>query len=278
MIKALQVALDLLREAAWRKWFLGLFITITAVLVLLAFSLQLDVVDGAIAGSSIFGAVLFEDIRTASAALGPLFMATTVCAAMGGALFLSVACADFAPSLLSPGRIEHLLSLPVTRAQLLLGTWAGGLGVSIIATLYGACGVVVLLGAKTGVWNLRLLLGALIGVVVFATVYAAMMLAAVAVRSAAFSAAVGLAVCILGIVSSSRAAIAKAIDPGAGRLIFEWAMVPIPKLGTLAVRAAFLSGERAFDLNELWRLVAGAGLFSGAVLFVALFLFERKDF
>jgi ABC-type transport system involved in multi-copper enzyme maturation permease subunit len=278
VIKASQVAMDLLREAAWRKWFLGLFVTITGILVLLAFSLQLDVVDGAIAGSSLFGSVLFEDIRTASAALDPLFMATTVCAAMGGALFLSVACADFAPSLLSPGRIEHLLSLPVTRAQLLLGTWAGGLGVAIIATVYGSLGVIVLLGVKTGVWRAELLAGALIGVVVFATVYAGMMLAAVLVRSAAFSAAVGLALCILGIVSSNRAAIARAIDPGAGRLIFEWAMVPVPKLGTLAVRAAFLSGHHAFDRTELYRLVGGAGLFTAGILLIALFLFERKDF
>ena len=68
MLKATQVALDLLREAAWRKWFLGLFLTITGVLILLGFSLQLDVVDGAIAGSSLFGEVLFSEIRTASSA------------------------------------------------------------------------------------------------------------------------------------------------------------------------------------------------------------------
>ena len=278
MLKATQVALDLLREAAWRKWFLGLFLTITAVLVLLGFSLQLDVVDGAIAGSSLFGEVLFADIRTASSALEPLFMGTTVAAAMIGALFLSVACSDFAPSLLSPGRIEHLLSLPVTRAQLLLGTWAGGLSVAIISTAYGAAGLVVLLGLKTGVWNFRLLAGALIGVVVFATVYAAMMLAAVLVRSAAFCAAVGLATVTLGVVSSARASIARAIDPGVGRLIFEWAMVPIPRLGSLAVRAAFVSGEHAFETVELWRLVGGATLFSAGILLVALFIFERKDF
>jgi ABC-type transport system involved in multi-copper enzyme maturation permease subunit len=248
------------------------------VLVLLGFSLQLDVVDGAIAGSSFFGEVLFEDIRTASSALDPLFMGTTVAAAMAGALFLSVACSDFAPSLLSPGRIEHLLSLPVTRAQLLLGTWAGGLTVAIISTAYGALGIIVLLGAKTGVWNFKLLGGALLGVVVFATVYAAMMLAAVLVRSAAFSAAVGLATVVLGVVSAARASIAKAIDPGAGRWVFEWAMVPIPRLGSLAVRAAFFAGNHAYDPAELWRFVAGAVTFSAGLLLVALFVFERKDF
>jgi Cu-processing system permease protein len=278
MSKMLQVALDLLREAAWRRWFLGLFIAITGVLLLLGFTLKLDVVDGAIAGSSLFGSMLFEEIRSVDSALAPLFMGTTVCAAAGGALFLSVACADFAPSLLSPGRIEHLLSLPVTRSQLLLGTWLGGVAVAVIATLYGALGVVVLLGSKTGLWNVRLLLGALIGVAVFATVYAGMMLAAVLVRSAAFSAASGLGLTLLGIVSSNRVPIAKAIDPGLGRQIFEYAMVPVPKLGTLAVRAAFLSGSHGFDTGELLRLLGGAGLFAAGVLALALYLFERKDF
>ncbi|MBK7865374.1 MAG: hypothetical protein IPJ65_43615 [Archangiaceae bacterium] len=278
MLKLLQVALDLIREAAWRKWFLGLFLTVTLVLVLLGLSLQLDVVDGAIAGSTLFGEVLFEEIRTVTSALSPLFMAVTVAASMGGALFLSVACSDFAPSLLSPGRIEHLLSLPVTRAQLLLGTWLGGVAVAAIATAYGTLGLIVLLGAKTGVWNFALFGGALVGVLVFATVFAAMMLAAVAVRSAAFCAAVGLATVVLGIVSSNRAAIARAIDPGLGRRIFEWAMVPVPKLGTLAVRAALISGHRLPDAAELLRLIGGAGLFSAGLLLVALFVFERKDF
>ncbi|MBL8957880.1 MAG: ABC transporter permease subunit [Myxococcaceae bacterium] len=278
MMKTAQVAVDLLREAAWRKWFLGLFFAISATLVLLGFSLQLDVVDGAIAGSSFFGEVLFEEIRTASAALAPLFMGTTIAGAMVGAMFLSVACSDFAPSLLSPGRIEHLLSLPVTRAQLLFGTWLGGLAVAIVSTLYATAGVLVLLGVKTGVWNFMLLVGALIGVIVFATVYAVMMLAAVLVRSAAFCAAVGLATVVLGIVSSARAGIAKAIDPGVGRQVFEWAMVPIPRLGSLAVRAAFLTGDHTFDVGELWRYLAGAVFFSAGMLLVALFVFERKDF
>jgi hypothetical protein len=152
------------------------------------------------------------------------------------------------------------------------------LSIAIIATLYGCFGIVVLLGAKTGVWNVKLLAGALIGVIVFASVYAVMMLAAVLVRSASFSAAAGLGFCILGIVSSNRASIARAIDPGFGRTAFEWSMVPVPKLGTLAVRAAFLSGHHDFDAAELWRLLGGAGLFTAGILLLALFLFERKDF
>jgi hypothetical protein len=55
-------------------------------------------------------------------------------------------------------------------------------------------------------------------------------------------------------------------------------MVPVPRLGTLAVRAAFLSGHHALDTKELLRLLGGAGLFAAGVLALALYLFERKDF
>ena len=97
----LAVARDLLREAFARKWVLGLMVGITLVLALLALFLKLDVVDGAIAGSRLFGAMLFEDIVATDKALRPIYMVAAGVGFFGGALFLAVACSDFAPSLLS---------------------------------------------------------------------------------------------------------------------------------------------------------------------------------
>ena len=45
----LAVARDILREAASRKWFLGLGALITLSLITLGLSLKMDVVDGALA-------------------------------------------------------------------------------------------------------------------------------------------------------------------------------------------------------------------------------------
>jgi len=51
----LAVALDVLREASKRRWFLALGIIVTGALVLCALGLRLDIVDGALAATRLFG-------------------------------------------------------------------------------------------------------------------------------------------------------------------------------------------------------------------------------
>src|SRR6478735_6349643 len=110
MKQMFRVAWDLLLEASRRRWFLALFGGITLVLLVLGFSLQLDVVDGAIAGSKLFGNLMSTDIVSANRVMGALFTAVSYVSFYGGAFFLALACSDFAPELLAPGRIEQLLS------------------------------------------------------------------------------------------------------------------------------------------------------------------------
>src|SRR5262249_23980582 len=135
------VAFDLFREAASRRWFLSLGLGITLLLAVLGLTLRLDVVDGALAATRLFGKVLHTDIRSVDVALRPVFRAASYVIFYGGLGFGILACADFAPSLLAPGRIEHLLALPVQRWQLLGGTFLGVLGLSTIFALYGAGGL-----------------------------------------------------------------------------------------------------------------------------------------
>ena len=75
MIATLNIARDLLREAASRKWFLVLGVAITLVLATVGLSLEMDVVDGALAGTRLFGELIDENIRSADVALRPVFMA-----------------------------------------------------------------------------------------------------------------------------------------------------------------------------------------------------------
>jgi ABC-type transport system involved in multi-copper enzyme maturation permease subunit len=257
---------------------LGLLIAISLVLVLLGFFLKLDVVDGAIAGSKLFGAVIFDNIMPSDVALGPVYMTVAGFGFFGGALFLAVACSDFAPSLLSPGRIEHLLSLPVARWQLLLGTYLGVLALSVMCTAYGAVGVTVVFGVKTGVWTSALLKGSLLGVAGFCALYAAMLTSALFVRSAAAGASVGLFVLVMGILSSVRDSIEGSLEPGFGRLAFHYGVQPFPRLLKLAGECVHLAGGRDFDGALTARLVASALIFSLGMLAVAVWRFERKDF
>lgn len=278
MRQLLRVAIDLLLEAARRKWFLALFGGITLVLLVLGFSLQLDVVDGALAGSKLFGALLFDDIVSANKVMAGVSIATAYASFYGGAFFLAIACSDFAPELLAPGRIEHLLSLPVSRWQLLFGTYLGVVVLAALGVVYGAGGLTVLLGVKTGMWNERLLLGSLVGWVGFCALYAVMLTTNFFARSAALSGALGVVTLILGVVASFRESIAVTMTPGFGRELFSWAMLPIPRLGTLATVSARIAAAEPIDGDVVSRLIVGCFIFSAALLSVAAWRFERKDF
>ena len=136
MRAALTVAGDLLREASSRRWFLALGIGITTLLVVLGFALRLEVVDGALAATRLFGKDVGRgDIRSVEVALRYVYRAVAYVLFYGGLAFGIVACSDFGPSLLAPGRIEHLLSLPVRGFELLLSTFLGVLVLSLIGAV-----------------------------------------------------------------------------------------------------------------------------------------------
>src|SRR5262249_41105822 len=140
-VKTFAVALDLLREAASRRWFLALGGAITLLLAVLGLALQIEVVDGALAATRLFGEVMRTDIQSVDVALRPVFRAAAYVVCYGGLAFGVLACADFAPSLLAPGRIEHLLSLPVRRWELCAGTFLGVMALAVGGAVYGAGGL-----------------------------------------------------------------------------------------------------------------------------------------
>lgn len=272
-----EVALQVLREAMRRRWVLALFVGITGALLLLSVTLQLEVVDGALAASRLFGKVIGLGAADAEVALRPLFAAGSALLFYGGLLFGIVATADFAPRLLEPGRIEHLLALPIRRWQLLLGTFLGVLTLCLVAGLYGALSFTVLIGAKTGFWMWQLFTSALLCTVAFASIYAVMLSVVTVVRSAAASAALGGVMFILGIIASNRVSIAPFITAGWGRTSFEALTAVIPRIANLGLLAARpgLDPER---LAQLPSLLVGMGLFTAAVLTLGVSNFESKDY
>jgi Cu-processing system permease protein len=272
------IAGDLLRQAVLRKWFLALGFGITLVLVLLGTSLRMDVVDGALAGTRLFGKVMRGDISAADVALRPVFAAATYVIYYGFTAFLILACADFAPALLVPGRIEHMLALPVRRFELLAGTYLGVLVLATLAAVYGAGGLCVLLGIKTGVWTFRPVLAALLTSVSFATIYAGMLLSALLARSAAISAAAGGVLFILGIVAGRRDSLLVAWYEGPTRTLFAAATGLLPRISSLGSLAAEIAGGEAVALGSVAALVGGFVLFVLGALALAVWVFERKDY
>jgi ABC-type transport system involved in multi-copper enzyme maturation permease subunit len=278
MRPVLGIAGYVLREAASRKFILAFVVGITLVLVGMALSLRIDVVDGALAASRLFGEVLSTDIRAVDVALKPVFQAAAALVFYGGILFGIVSCSDFAPGLLSPGRIEHLLALPLRRWQILAGTFLGVMTLAVGGALYGSGGLVLIFGVKTGFWTVGPLIAALLACVGFAAVYAVMLTTATLVRSAALCAALGGLTLMAGIVAGYRTKLASFIEEGLSRELFKAVTLVLPKLSTVAQASMDLAASTPLEVRSLGMLLAGVGVFGLGVLAVGFWWFEGRDF
>jgi Cu-processing system permease protein len=277
-VRTLAVAADLLREARARRWVLALFGLVTALLVLVALGMRMEVVDGALAAWRFLGDAVRSDIQAADVALRPLFAGVAHAVYWGGLVFGVLACADYAPALLAPGRIEHLLSLPVRRAELVLGTFLGVLALALAGALYAGGGLVLVVWAKTGVLGWAPVLAAGLSAAAFGAIYAVMVLAAIVVRSAALSAAAGGAALLAGVIASHRHTLAPLLDEGAARGAFLALTSPLPRLVPIAEAAAEVAAGRALPLAGLAGLLGGAAAFAAGALALGIALLDRRDF
>jgi Cu-processing system permease protein len=277
-MKLFAVAWDVLREAASRRWILVMGVVITLALVLMTLGLQMELVEGSLSATRLFGHDVSTDIRPADIALRPIFHAAAYVITYVGLPFGILACADFAPKLLAPGRIEHLLSLPLRRWELLGGTLLGVLVLATLAAVYAAGGLTLVLGFKTGVWEPGLILAALITAVSFTAIYAAMLVASVFVRSTALAAGVGFALFWAGVVSGYRVELGRLFQPGIGRACFAGVTLLVPRVSALADAASAFASHAPVELARFLAMVAGALVFTLAAFGVGAVQFARKDY
>ncbi|MBN1206222.1 MAG: hypothetical protein JXB05_15000 [Myxococcaceae bacterium] len=267
-----------LREAASRKFILAFMVGITLLLLVLSLSLKLEVLDGALAATRLFGNALNHRIVAVDVALRPLYMACAYVVFYGGILFGIVACSDFAPSLMSPGRIEHLLALPLQRWHILGGTFLGVMTLALCGAIYGSGGLLLIFGVKTGYWTLGPLIAALLACASFAAVYAVMLTTATLVRSAALCAASGFLLLVGGIIAGYRTPISRVFEEGLGRRLFEGVTLLLPRLSSLANASAELAASQPLEVKSLEMLLAGVLVFGLGALAVGFWRFEGKDY
>ena len=276
MSRILLVAVDLLREAFARKWILAIAIGITLILGCIASALRLEVVDGALAATKLFGSSLDTDVQAVDVALKPVFAAASYIVFYGGLLFGLVATADFAPALLSPGRIELMLAQPLRRSELLVGTYLGVTLLAALGALYGAGGFALILGLKTGVWSAAPILAGLLASIAFAAIYGVMLAAATFVRSAALAGFVGAVLFVLGVIAGYRDTTAQGFESGWGRATYEGLTLFLPRISALADVAGGVTAQPSPLV--VVRLAAGVLAFGLAALCVGIWQLNRKDF
>jgi ABC-type transport system involved in multi-copper enzyme maturation permease subunit len=264
---------DTFREAFARRIFWGFFGCCTALLLFLIFILRVDVVAGALATISIFGNTLPSvGVQNLVEQTQSVIAMVLYFAGMALSVFAS---AGLVSAMFEPGRIELLLSKPVSRAHLLLGRYAGNVLVVSANILYLVAGSWIVFGVKTGVWGYGFLVSSLCTIFVFCVLLAVIVLVGVLWDSAAVAIMVTFAIMIITPILAQRVVIERLLSSEWSRQVLRVLYYVLPKTSDISVII------RRLILNEpilSWMPVWSTAIFGGAVLGLGVWRFRERSF
>jgi ABC-type transport system involved in multi-copper enzyme maturation permease subunit len=265
---------DTFHEAFARRIFWGFFGCCTALLLFLMFIMRVDVVEGAMATITIFGRQgrPMDDVQglveqTQSVIAMALFF-------MGMALAV-FASAGLVSAMFEPGRIELLLSKPVSRVELLLGRYVGNVLVIAANMLYLVVGSWIIFGLKTQVWGSGYLVSSLLTILMFAVLLAVLVLAGVLWDSAGVGTMITFAIMFVTPILAQKTTIERLLDSEWSRNVVRVAYYVLPKTSDVSVIMRHMILHQPV---ESWMPVWSSALFGGAVLGAGLWLFQRRSF
>ena len=264
---------DTFREAFARRIFWGFFGCCTALLVFLIFILRVDVVQGAIATMSIFGRTApSQDVQNlVSRSQGVISMVMY----FAGTALSVFASAGLVSAMFEQGRIELLLSKPVSRVHLLLGRYVGNVLVVATNVLYLIGGSWIVFGIKTGVWGTGFLVASLLTIFVFAVMLAVIVLLGVLWDSAAIAIMATFAIMIVSPILAQKNTIERLLDSEWSRQVVRALYYILPKTSDISLIIWHLIlREPVGSLMPLW----STGLFGVATLGAGLWIFQRRSF
>ncbi len=185
------------------------------------------------------------------------------------------ASAGLVSAVFEPGRIELLLSKPVSRTHLLLGRYVGNLLVVAANVIYLVAGSWIIFGVKTGVWGAGFLLSSLCTIFVFAVLLAVLVLVGVLLDSSAVAIMATFAIMIITPILSQRFTIERLLSSEWSRDVVRVLYYALPKTVDIAV---IIGNLIQHEPVQSWMPVWSTGLFGVVVLGIGLWRFERRSF
>jgi ABC-type transport system involved in multi-copper enzyme maturation permease subunit len=265
---------DTFREAFARKIFWGLFGLSTVMILFFLFLLKIDIVEGALATVSIFGRSSGRANDLAKLIRG-VYGGIAAYLYVWGMVIAVFASSGLIPSVLEPGRIELLLSKPISRTHILLGRYAGNVLVVSCNIAYLVIGVWLIFGFKTGIWEGRFLIAIFTTIFIFAVLLAVVVLVGVVFESAALATMITVALMIMSAILAQTNTMMKLLSSEWSRSIWRllyWVFPKVYDMGHLTLSAI---SDRSFPG---FMPIFTSAFFGVIVLGAALLIFSRRDF
>ena len=274
---------DVMREAAARWTLVAYFMLSTIFLIIFAAAINLDIVDGALAGAKLFGQdvdmrgeVPIERVVLGfeSGFSGVLYVLCT---------FLAIfATAHLVPRLQEKGTIDLYLSRPISRVKLLMSRYLAGLILAGTNVIYLIGSIWLIVSWKTGVMHARFLLAGSIILFVIATLLAFAFLIGVVTSSTAVSIMSTYAIFLFASLLTAHKQFEAAVSKEWQAWMIKTMYWVFPKTGELAqavvrfVAADQWPGRFAKPLTATPYVTTAA--FAVGCLILASWLFQRKEF
>ncbi|MGD0298426.1 MAG: ABC transporter permease subunit [Bryobacteraceae bacterium] len=264
---------DTFREAFARKIFWGLFGLSTVMILFFLFLLRIDLMEGGVAFVSAFGRI--NGTRDVDKLVRGVYGGIAAFLYTWGMFLAVFASAGLIPSVLEPGRIELLLSKPVSRTHILLGRYVGNVLVVSCNIIYLVLGVWTILGIKTGIWSPLFLISIATTIFAFAVLLSVVILIGVLFESAALATMVAAALMVMSLILAQTSVMLRLLSSEWSRQIWRTLYYSLPKIYDLGGMTLNAIQSRSFDgFMPIWT----SALFAAVVLGCSLLIFARRDF
>lgn len=275
---------EVFREAAARWTLLAYFLLSSLFILIFALAVNLDIVDGALAGAKLFGkSVDFsgEQVSIDKMVLGFesgfsafLFLIGT---------FLAIfATAHLVPRLQEKGTIDLYLSRPIKRVHLLLSRYIGGMVLAAANIVYLVGSIWLIVIWKTHVVHPRFLLGGVVILFTISVLLAFAFLVGVITSSTAVSIMTTYGIFFFSAILAAHDKIAAALSVEWHANLIHWLYWILPKTSQMGQAVvALVYGENApGQLTDgiTFATYASTACFGLVCITLASWLFHRKEF
>ena len=276
---------EVFREAAARWTLLAYFALTTLFIILFAATVNLDVVNGALAGARLFGNDVQMDRHPVmiNKFVAGVDMGISGMLFMFGTVLGLLATAHLMPRMLEKGTVDLFLSRPAARVRVLLIRYLSGLiliGANLVY-LFGAYQLIMF--SKTGVIRGELWLAA--GTIFFslAVLIAFQFLIGVLSGSSTVSLMAGFAVFVFGLILQFHKEISAALSSAWAAGLIDAIYWVLPKTGemlrgTVIQVAAGQLGPGGPPAPDYFVTFSTTAIFGFVCLALSAWLFHRRDF
>jgi len=274
---------EVFREAAARWTLIAYFLLSSAFIIVFASAVNLDIVDGALAGAKLFGQEVNMDGETIGieqlvsgfeGAFAPVLYVVGI--------FLAIfSTAHLVPRLQEKGTIDLYLSRPVARIPLLLSRYTAGILLSALNVLYLVGSIWLVVIWKTGVVHPRFMLSAGIIIFAIAVLLALAFLIGVVTSSTAVSIMGSYGIFFLSMILAAHKQIEAALSSMINVWIVKILYWTLPKVFDLQAMLFSFVAEKPLPSqldNGLFAPLGTTAAFAIVCLALASWLFKRKEF